>query len=140
LCQVGRADEALGRLLGANPSFPYTLSVRALAFALIADGSSSLEDADLVASDAGATYLDRVIADIAASAVEAGRGDHQMAYQRLAGVLDIAESAGDVVAVSLTKAAAARISNEPDEWSALLGVGWRRVLDDLLLVHQPHQP
>ena len=140
LCQVGRADEALGRLLGANPSFPYTLSVRALAFALIADGSSSLEDADLVASDAGATYLDRVIADIAASAVEAGRGDHQMAYQRLAGILDIAESAGDVVAVSLTKAAAARISNEPDEWSALLGVGWRRVLDDLLLVHQPHQP
>jgi predicted ATPase len=138
LCQVGRADEALGRLLGANPRFPYTRSVRALAFALIADGPSSLEDADLVVADPGATYLDRVIADVAASVVEAGRGNHQMASQRLARVLDIAESAGDVVAVSLTNAVAARILKKPDEWSALLGVGWRRVLDDLMLVHQPN--
>ena len=62
LCQVGRADEALAVLDVVENVTPYMLSVRALARAITGDPSGSIDDADLVAADAGASYLDRVIA------------------------------------------------------------------------------
>ena len=133
LCQVGRPEEALGHLLSASDSRPYTRSVRSLAFALITDGAAALADADLVATDHGATYLDKVIAHVAAAAVEHRAGDTPGAVDRLADAVEMAESAGDQVAIALTKAAQAAVAQEPDMWSASLGAGWRRVLNDLFL-------
>jgi len=130
LCQVGRADDAVGQLLAVTGSRHYTTSVRALAFALVEDGESAVADADLVADDPGATYLDRVIAHVtAAGALSAD--DEAGAVEHAARAVAVAESVGDQVALALTKAAQARVTHAPDVWSASLGDGWRRVLDDL---------
>ena len=130
LCQVGRADDAVGQLLAVTGSRPYTTSVRALAFALVEDGESAVADADLVADDPGATYLDRVIAHVTAAGA-LSVDDEAGAVEHAARAVAVAESVGDQVALALTKAAQARVTHAPDVWSASLGDGWRRVLDDL---------
>jgi len=145
LCQAGRADDALAQLFDANADNPYTRSVRALASALIGDARGSIVDADSVASDPGATYLDRVVADVAASMAEMGTGDAEAAAVRLDRAVEIAEGAGDAVAVALAHATRARLLGETDSWSGLLRAGWQRVLDDLVAIHnvvpmeRPHE-
>ena len=131
LCQAGRADEALGHLLEANATFPYALSVRALAFALIGDHQAALADAEAVDLDAGATYLDRVVANVAAAAAERCRGLREPMTQRLDQARDIAEAAGDVVAIAVVASARARWIGDQTDPAATLGPGWRRTLDDL---------
>ena len=81
LCQVGRTDEALAELDQVAASTPYLWSVRALARALTADPAGSISDADLVAGDGGASYLDRVIADTAAAAAHVQRRETRRGHR-----------------------------------------------------------
>ncbi len=132
LCQAGRPEEALRYLLATKGDMPYTRAVFALAFAQIADVDGALEWAQLVADDPGATYLDRVIADVAAVAAEISAGEMLAATERMQLAHAGAAAAGDAVAYALTQHAAARFFDDAPSAEVHLGVGWHRVLDDLV--------
>ncbi len=143
LCQVGRGDEALAMLDVADNLTPYLASVRALARAVTADPSGSIDDADLVDADAGSSYLDRVIAGIAAGAAAAQIGAHDDAVDRFDRASATALDAGDVVArelVGLTRSVVLR-EGSPHEVGHL-GSGWKTVAAALgaLVVDRPGEP
>ncbi len=138
LCQVGRAEEALALLLEIDVDFPYARAVRALASATVGDGDQARADADAVIAEEGATYLDRVVADVAAAAADAGRGDDEAAADRLKRAAACAREAGDAVAQALARRAAARLVGEDDDGlHEPLGVGWQRVVSELADVAAP---
>jgi tetratricopeptide (TPR) repeat protein len=132
LCQVGRSDEALAQLDAVTASTPYLWSVRALARALTADSLGSISDAERVAGDGGASYLDRVIAETAAAAARAQRDELELAHEHFDRALDAANEAGDIVAsevVLVVRAAAfddAASSDAPH-----LGAGWKLVAENV---------
>ena len=130
LCQVGRAEDALAHLLAVDLDMPYASAVRALAHSLISDHDEALAQAALVTAEDGATYLDRVIASIAATAAEIALGRQDEAQARLSRATELAETAGDAVAIALTSHAAHLLVDAPA--TALpLGEGWRCVLRGL---------
>ena len=133
LCQTGRAEEALAMLLGVPVDSPYSMAVRALASALLGDGAAAIADGDAVWDDPGATYLDRVVAGLAAAAGRRSLGDHESAAGRLAQVRRVAEEAGDQVAISLAHRGSASLDGfPPDPAHDPLESGWQRVLQDLV--------
>ncbi len=139
LCQIGRADEALVLLDAVEKDSPYLLSVRSLTRAVTADPSGSIDDADLVVADAGASYLDQVIADTAAAAAEMQRGAFDAALDRFERAGSTAKRAGDVVArelVALTRSVVMRDETYHDVGH--LGPGWKAVAESLgALVKDP---
>ena len=143
LCQVGRADEALAALDVVGNVTPYMLSVRALARAITGDPSGSLEDADLVAADAGASYLDRVIAGVSAGAADMQLGRRVEAIARFDDASATARVAGDVVARELAGLTRSVVLREPAHQEAgHLGSGWKAVAASLaaLVVDRPGEP
>ena len=83
LCQDGRADDALVVLDEVEREFPYGSAVAALVGALTGDALGAIEQADNVVDDPEATYLDVVIAVVAAAASEARLGDRDASACRL---------------------------------------------------------
>ena len=143
LCQVGRADEALVALDAVENVTPYLLSVRALARAITGDPSGSLSDADLVDSDAGASYLDRVVAGTSAGAAEMQLGRRDEAIARFDDAFSTARAAGDVVARELVGLARSVVLREPSQTEVgHLGSGWKSVAASLaaLVVDRPGEP
>jgi class 3 adenylate cyclase/tetratricopeptide (TPR) repeat protein len=143
LCQVGRADEALAVLDVVENVTPYMLSVRALARAITGDPSGSIDDADLVAADAGASYLDRVIAGVSAGAAATQLGQHDVGVARFEDASSTARAAGDVVARELVGLTRSVVLLEPSHHEAgHLGSGWRSVAASLaaVLVDRPGEP
>ncbi len=143
LCQVGRADEALAILDLVEVPTPYMSSVRALARAITADPTGSIDDADLVDFDVGATYLDRVVAGIAAGGAAAQIGERDQATERFDRAHSTAHTAGDVVArelVDLTRSIVLREHTHQE--GGHLGSGWRTVAASLaaLVVDRPGEP
>ena len=143
LCQVGRADEALAVLDVVVNVTPYLLSARALAVAITGDPLGSISDADLVDADAGASYLDRVVAG--ASAAAAARQLHRTdeAVERFDRADATARVAGDVVArelVGLTRSVV--LGEPPHQDPGHLGAGWKLVAASLaaLVVDRPGEP
>jgi len=132
LCQADRADEALAQLDGLDRSAPYAASVHALASAMIGDDAAALASARAVVDEPGASYLDRVVAGVAAAAVEARAGDPVAADDWLSRSAQTARSAGDVVAKALVGAAAAGLASERPAGLDHLGPGWRTVVDRLV--------
>jgi len=133
LCQTGRADEALAMLLGVPAGSPYSMAVRALASALVGDGAAAIADGEAVWDDPVATYLDRVIAGLAAAAGRRSLGEHEATAGRLAEVRRVAEEAGDQVAISLAHRGSASLDGfPPDPAHDPLEPGWQRVLQDLV--------
>ena len=88
----------------------------------------ALIEADLVVSDETSTYLDRVLADIAAGAAlmpsdpDAGRA-------RLDRARTCATAAGDAAAIALATAASAELGSDVEIRAVQhLGEGWKRVV------------
>ncbi len=132
LCQMGRADEALAMLDEVDISTPYRFSTSALARALTADAAGAVADADSVQSDAGSSYLDRVVADIAAAAAHVQLGDRGSATDVLDRARTTAIGAGDTVARELVAATTLRLfPGAARAESDHLGAGWHRVVDAL---------
>ncbi len=132
LCQVGRVDDALARLLEVDPYPPYAHAVRALASAMIGDSATAVADGDAVWAEPGSTYLDRVIADIAGAAAALRDDEPERAVERLLRAKKTADDAGDAVARALAgRAAAALVGDGDGDDLDNLGAGWRRVVDEL---------
>jgi hypothetical protein len=135
LCQAGRADEALAVVDEVGFSNPYLFAVRALARAMTADPAGSIADADLVIADASSSYLDRVIADVAAGAahLQLGAVDEGIVCLDRAG--GTAGGAGDVIARELVALARGAVLGRPAQSPTdHLGPGWRQVVDSLAAV------
>ena len=131
-CQVGRADESLVLLEQVDRSLPYPAAVHALASALVGDAPTAVADSSTVWAVPGSTYLDRVVADVAAAAAEVRLGDAAAARSRLDRARRTATDAGDVVARAL--AASVSVALGDDAVAAdidHLGSGWRCVIDGL---------
>jgi class 3 adenylate cyclase/tetratricopeptide (TPR) repeat protein len=132
LCQVGRADEALAVLDVIVNATPYMRSVRALARAITGDPSGAIDDADLVAADVGASYLDQVIAGTSAGAAAMQLGQLDDAVARFDNAQSTARAAGDVVARELVLLTRAVVLHESSHQEAgHLGSGWRSVATSL---------
>jgi class 3 adenylate cyclase/tetratricopeptide (TPR) repeat protein len=132
LCQVSRADDALGVLLDAREDMPYRMAVHAIAAAMCGDFVSPLADAEAVWLDPGSTYLDRLYVDMAAAACERHRGDDLAALRRLTRTMATVNDARDSVARSLAALVShalvdAPISNAVER----VGPGWLRVIEGL---------
>ncbi len=133
LCQVGRTEDALAALLDAEIDFPYGYAVRSLANAGVGDHHAAIADADATIDDPGATYLDRVYADIGGASGHVGRGEAAEALARLDRAVATAAETGDVVACSLASTARATLVGEGggDE-PGVLGRGWVRLIERLV--------
>ena len=68
LCQVGDSDRALATLLEIREPAPYSQAVTAVAAAMSGMADKALEESDLAVEDDTLTYLDRLLANIAACA------------------------------------------------------------------------
>jgi tetratricopeptide (TPR) repeat protein len=132
LCQSGRAEEAITVLLEVTERTPYYHAVSALASALLGDGEAAVESADAVGASPGASYLDSVIAEIAAGAALMQCGDEESGRGRLATARRTADSVGDSVAHHLTVNASSVLTDPAAHPLGLdLAPGWRNVVDSL---------
>jgi len=143
LCQVGRGDEALAALEGVDNPTPYLCSVRSLARALTADPSGSIDDADQVIADGGASYLDQVVAGTASAAAQMQLGAREAAVDSFRRAHVTASEAGDVVArelVVLTRSVV--LSEGMHQELGHLGAGWKLVAASLgsLVEDRPGEP
>lgn len=131
LCQVGDPDLALATLLDVREPRPYSRAVTAVASAMAGIFDDAIEEADLVVHDDTSTYLDRVLADIAAGGALKVI-DPPLAEARFARARSTATKAGDAAAIALAAAASRVLLDEADGASTEhLGLGWQRVIDDI---------
>ncbi len=133
LCQARRPDDALGYLHEVDRTSAYAASVSALALAMVGDASGAIESAALI-DEASSTYLDRVVANIAAAAGEIMSGEPDAARERLVRADVTAREAGDVVARSLVTAASQALIEQTEIEAGHLGPGWRRAISALAAV------
>jgi tetratricopeptide (TPR) repeat protein len=136
LCQTGRAEDALAILDGVDVAFPYAHAVRALAGAMSGDDVQPLADAEAVWAVEGSSYLDRVLADIAAAAVEVRTGAGDAAAQRLERAHSVAHDEGGAVARALVACTTSTLLGtvdgiEPFGDGDHLRPGWHSVISTL---------
>lgn len=132
LCQVGDPDRALATLLEVEPPGPYARAVTALASAMAGIESDAIENADLVVDDPTSTYLDRVLADVAAAGVLRAEAPDEAAA-RLERARLSASEAGDAAAIALSKSASQALIDGLDIGPVEhLGDGWKRVIAGLV--------
>ncbi len=128
LCQVGDSDRALATLLDIREPGPYSRAVTAVAAAMSGMADEALANADLVIDDETSTYLDRVLADIAAGAALMP-SDPLAGRVRLDSARQCASSAGDAAAIALATAASAELGSDVETRAIQhLGEGWKRVV------------
>jgi class 3 adenylate cyclase/tetratricopeptide (TPR) repeat protein len=131
LCQVGDADQALATLLEVREPGPYSRAVSAIASVMANIPEQGVADADLVLDDPSATYLDRVLADVAAGAGLMPT-DQAAAEARLARARESASTAGDAAAIAFaTSASIAFDTNFEAIHVEHLGDGWKTVIAGL---------
>ena len=105
---------------------------------MVGDDEAAIADADGVWADHGATYLDRILADIAAAAVEQRRGCSQAARQRLERAGATAGDTGDVVAAGIASCAADTLLEDGAHDEAFhIGPGWHRLIRGVTGI-EPH--
>jgi class 3 adenylate cyclase len=133
LTQLGRADEALS-VLEPIEAHPFSQSAGALAYALTGDADAAIAHADAVIAAEGASYLDQVLAYVAAGSASARLGDMDRAALWLEAAVARALGVGDVVTIALATSASQTVlgvvhpAHDP---SAPLGAGWETVVQGL---------
>ncbi|MCU1388178.1 MAG: hypothetical protein JWL72_1516 [Ilumatobacteraceae bacterium] len=138
LAQTSDYDEArttLAQVPGDNRANPFYLSAIALVASLEHDAAEAVDAAQGVVDAAGHSYLDGVVAFLAAGASAAAVGDAETAERWLTDSVGHAGATQDVVATALSLAAYEHVlgrdhPNGPARLDAL-GVGWRSVVDAL---------
>lgn len=135
-CQVGDPEVALTTLLEVDDERPYTSCVRAIASGMLGDHDAAIAHADPVLADPSSTYLDRVMAGMAAGAALLARGDLEAARERLDAARATADRAGDEVARAVARCTAVTLLGEASgvegvEQDDHLGSGWHRVIEGL---------
>jgi class 3 adenylate cyclase/tetratricopeptide (TPR) repeat protein len=132
--QLGRFDEALAALESIDAEsmeHPFAQAGAAIAYSLAGDSDAALAAADAVAA-AGATYLDRAIAAVAAAGAHSALGDRSAAQGVLSQALTECLEVGDVVAITLLQRThlhvlgEAHASGQGDETA--IGEGWLTVI------------
>ncbi|MCU1393366.1 MAG: hypothetical protein JWM34_1794 [Ilumatobacteraceae bacterium] len=138
LAQIGEYDAARTALADVpddGRSNPFYLSVVALVASLERAADEAVAAAQGVVDAAGHSYLDGVVASMAAGASAAGNGDAVTAERWLDDSVGQAGATQDVVATALSLAAYEHVlgRDHPSGPARLdaLGVGWRSVVDAL---------
>lgn len=132
LCQVGDPDRALATLIDVDDPGPYALAVTALASAMAGIPDDAVEAADRVIDDDTSTYLDRVLADIAAASMVLA-ADAGAAAERLARARRTASTAGDAAAIALSRSASQALVEDVEVGRVEhLGDGWKHVIAGLV--------
>lgn len=131
-CQVGDADNALAALLEIREPDPYAHAVGAVASAMAGMFTEAVAHADSVVDDETSTYLDLVLADVAAGAALIDVDPSEAGF-RLDRAHQRATKVGDAVAIALsTSAGQALVEGFDDATVDHLGEGWRRVIEELV--------
>jgi tetratricopeptide (TPR) repeat protein len=134
LLQLGRPDDALAAIEPVAPH-PFAQTAAALAHAMGGDPHMAIEFAAAVVSAEGSTYLDQVIAYVAAGSAHATLGQLDQAALSFDAAVARALGVGDVVAIALATHASLQVTgvlHGAHDPSAPLGVGWQTVVDGLL--------
>ncbi len=132
LCQVGDPDRALATLLHVDQPGPYASAVTAVASAMAGIPAEAIEAADRVLGDETSTYLDRVLADIAAASALLS-SDSERARERLVRARRNASDAGDAAAIALARSASQALVEDVEVGRVEhLGDGWKRVIAGLV--------
>jgi len=133
-CQVGEPEQALAQLVNVATERPYSRAVRSIALAMLGAGTEAIAEADAVAAFGDATYLDRVMSEVAAAGavLAAGEADAvEVATDRLVGVKRVADRVGDAVAQGVIRAARSRWLDADLVEPERLGAGWSVVIDEI---------
>lgn len=137
-CQVGDAERALTLLLEVDLDRPYPLAVHSIASSMVGDDDTSIADADAVWDDHGATYLDRILADVAAAAAEWRKGDDRASIDRLDRARELADGTGDVIALGIASCAAdTLLQGGANDEAFHIGPGWHRLIRGVTGI-EPH--
>ena len=134
--RINLRDALRGAALGAIiPNSPQCERAMPLIASLEGSSTEALAAAAAVDGAAGHSYLDGVVAFVAAGSAAAAVGDVDAAQDWLGRAVDQAEATQDVVATALSLAAYEHVlgrnhPNGPPRLDAL-GVGWRSVVDSL---------
>jgi tetratricopeptide (TPR) repeat protein len=135
LLQSGRLDDAaasLEKVLDRLDHSPFVRSAAALLAVLSGQPGDALDLAADVDAEHGASYLDQVLALVAAGAAHAALGETEPARHDLAAAVDLAVASGDVVATSLAAQAHLHLVGSPHRHGEgdtdAIGTGWRRVV------------
>jgi class 3 adenylate cyclase/tetratricopeptide (TPR) repeat protein len=137
LCQVGDPDRALATLLEVSNETPYSRAVTAVATAMAGMPSGAIEEAEAVIGDDTSTYLDRVLAHVAAAAAHRPT-DVGATMEHLGAASRTASEAGDAAAIALATTARLELADGDDRRTIPhLGDGWRRVVVDLAAATAP---
>ena len=132
LCQVGRAEDALTIMLDVTRPQPFLHAVNAIAHAMLGGFDDAIVAADAVDADDGSTYLDRVLAGVAAGAAAFGLGEAVDGTRRLGIAVETADRVGDEVASALAHCARGSLLDDVEiDAHRPLGSGWRRVVSEM---------
>lgn len=131
-CQVGDPDGALATLLEVRQNSPYANAVTAIASAMSGIPDETITAADVVIADPTATYLDRVLAHIAAASALSST-DIRASSEHLAHARRTASDAGDAAAIALARSASQALVEDVEVGRVEhLGDGWKRVIAGLV--------
>lgn len=132
--QQGRVEQAL-TAIESVPSYglehPFTRAVAALIHTVAELPDSAITHADSVATAAGATYLDKVFAYVAAAGAYAQLGNREQAILAAEAAVAGALTVGDVVATALatsTYQLVAGVTHSAHDQRTQLGEGWTKLL------------
>ena len=144
LAQIGDYDDARTALAHVSTeieSHPFFQSIRALVAALQGSNAEAIEAATAATDAVGHTYLDGVVASIAAGASAASNGDDMAARGWMERAVSMAALTQDTVAAALALTAHAHVLGSPHPLgtgdAAALGSGWRSVVESLPSVREP---
>jgi class 3 adenylate cyclase/tetratricopeptide (TPR) repeat protein len=138
LAQAGRIDEAratIESIAGEAADHPFVDAAAALIDMLVRDPTGAIDHATRVERTESASYLDRIIAFVAAAGALAQTGEVEQARLTAEAAVVLAVQVGDVVAVALATRAFARLTgttHPAHDDRTVLGDGWMHVVDSML--------
>ena len=138
--QLGQIDDALAlvdELEIGKSQHPFADSVSSVVLAMAHEPQRALAHATEALGAPGATYLDRIFANIGAGSAHLQLGEQARAEEAFQAASAMATAVGDVVAIALTTHARQRVlgddGNAGNDDDGNLADGWRRVVEALVV-------